>query len=92
MYVLYLYVIVCSCVYVRCLVTVTWLYPCIELHQSEQRYTGLNRHECVHISFILACRSIPTQALKKELHDEKSRNRKLEEKIAYFETIIAKFV
>ena len=28
-YVLYLYVIVCSCVYVRCLVTVTWLYPCI---------------------------------------------------------------
>ena len=25
MYVLFLYVIVCSCVYVRCLVTVTWL-------------------------------------------------------------------
>ena len=57
---------------------------------------GMYRYAC--ISMLCACTYLSViaqffhEALKMELHDEKEKNKKLEAKIVYLETMFAKLV
>ena len=67
------------------------------MHVSRELYTlGMYRYAC--ISMLCACTYLSVlaqffhEALKKELHDEKEKNKKLEAKIVHLETMVAKLV